>query len=88
MDRGRIIAQGPPRRLLHEHFAEVLLELPRQEFPATARQLPLNIIDASDSGGDQHPRPGSHATHLAGRRKCPLPTCASGRPTSRTCSWN
>jgi ABC-2 type transport system ATP-binding protein len=48
MDRGRIIAQGPPRRLLHEHFAEVLLELPRQEFPAAARQLPLNIIDASD----------------------------------------
>jgi ABC-2 type transport system ATP-binding protein len=48
MDRGRIIAQGPPRRLLHEHFAEVLLELPRQEFPPAARQLPLNIIDASD----------------------------------------
>ena len=48
MDRGRIIAQGPPRRLLHEHFAEVLLELPRHEFPAAARALPLNIIDASD----------------------------------------
>jgi ABC-2 type transport system ATP-binding protein len=48
MDRGRIIAQGPPRRLLHEHFAEVLLELPRQEFPPAARALPLNIIDASD----------------------------------------
>jgi len=48
MDRGRIIAQGPPRRLLHEHFAEVLLELPRQEFPPAARTLPLNIIDASD----------------------------------------
>jgi ABC-2 type transport system ATP-binding protein len=48
MDRGRIIAQGAPRRLLHEHFAEVLLELPRQEFPPAARQLPLNIIDASD----------------------------------------
>jgi ABC-2 type transport system ATP-binding protein len=48
MDRGRIIAQGAPRRLLHEHFAEVLLELPRQEFPAAARALPLNIIDASD----------------------------------------
>jgi len=48
MDRGRIIAQGAPRRLLHEHFAEVLLELPRQEFPEAARQLPLNIIDASD----------------------------------------
>ena len=48
MDRGRIIAQGAPRRLLHEHFAEVLLELPRQEFPPAARELPLNIIDASD----------------------------------------
>ena len=48
LDRGRIVAQGPPRRLLHEHFAEVLLELPRQEFPAAARALPLNILDASD----------------------------------------
>jgi len=64
--RGRIIAQGPPRRLLHEHFAEVLLELPRQEFPAAARALPLNIIDARRSRGDQHPRPGSHAAHPAG----------------------
>jgi ABC-2 type transport system ATP-binding protein len=48
MDRGRIIARGPPRRLLHEHFAEVLLELPRQEFPQAARALPLTIIEASD----------------------------------------
>jgi ABC-2 type transport system ATP-binding protein len=45
MDRGRIIAQGPPRRLLHEHFAEVMLELPKQDFPASARGLPLRIID-------------------------------------------
>jgi ABC-2 type transport system ATP-binding protein len=45
MDGGRIIAQGPPRRLLHEHFAEVMLELPRQDFPANARSLPLRIID-------------------------------------------
>ena len=48
MDRGRIVAQGPPRRLLHEHFAEVLLELPRADFPQAARALPLKIIDASD----------------------------------------
>jgi ABC-2 type transport system ATP-binding protein len=48
MDRGRIIAQGPPRRLLHEHFAEVLLELPRQEFPQSARELSLKIIETSD----------------------------------------
>jgi ABC-2 type transport system ATP-binding protein len=45
MDGGRIIAQGPPRRLLHEHFAEVMLELPKQDFPASARNLPLRIID-------------------------------------------
>jgi ABC-2 type transport system ATP-binding protein len=48
MDRGRIIAQGAPRRLLREHFAEVLLELPRQEFPEAARALPLRLIEASD----------------------------------------
>ena len=48
MDRGRIIAQGAPQQLLREHFAEVLLELPRQEFPEIARQLPLKIIEASD----------------------------------------
>jgi ABC-2 type transport system ATP-binding protein len=48
MDRGRIIAQGPPRRLLREHFAEVLLELPRQEFPQSARALPLQLFDAGE----------------------------------------
>ena len=48
MDHGRIIAQGPPQQLLREHFSEVLLELPRHEFPEVARQLPLKVIDASD----------------------------------------
>jgi len=48
LDRGRIVAQGAPRRLLREHFAEVLLELPRHEFPQLARELPLRILDATD----------------------------------------
>jgi ABC-2 type transport system ATP-binding protein len=48
MDKGRLVAQGPPRRLLHEHFAEVLLELPRSEFPEAARALKLNLIEAAD----------------------------------------
>jgi ABC-2 type transport system ATP-binding protein len=48
MDRGRIVAQGPPQRLLREHFAEVLLELPRQDFPPAARELGLNFLEASD----------------------------------------
>jgi ABC-2 type transport system ATP-binding protein len=48
MDHGRIVAQGPPQRLLREHFADVLLELPRQDFPAAARELPLKLLEASD----------------------------------------
>ncbi len=48
MDRGRIIAQGPPRQLLREHFAEVLLELPRQDFPEEARRLPLRVLDTPE----------------------------------------
>jgi ABC-2 type transport system ATP-binding protein len=48
MDRGRILAQGAPGALLRAHFAEVLLELPRQEFPASARRLPLKIFDGGD----------------------------------------
>src|SRR5712672_3453187 len=34
MDGGHIIAQGGPRELLQQHFEEVLLELPRADFPA------------------------------------------------------
>ncbi|HEX8756873.1 MAG TPA: ABC transporter ATP-binding protein [Steroidobacteraceae bacterium] len=48
MDRGRIIARGAPQQLVREHFSEVLLELPRQEFPEGARRLPLKLIEASD----------------------------------------
>lgn len=48
MDKGRLVAQGPPRRLLNEHFAEVMLELPRQGFPPAARALDLNIIEGAD----------------------------------------
>ena len=49
MDNGKIIAQGTPRELLNQHFADVLLELPRHEFPDSARHLPLTVIEASDS---------------------------------------
>jgi ABC-2 type transport system ATP-binding protein len=48
MDRGRIIAQGAPRALLQQHFADVLLELPSQDFPAAARALPLKVFEAAD----------------------------------------
>ncbi len=48
MDRGRLVAMGEPRALLRQHFAEVMLELPRQDFPESARSLPLTLIDGPD----------------------------------------
>ncbi|HQW09302.1 MAG TPA: ABC transporter ATP-binding protein [Steroidobacteraceae bacterium] len=48
MDRGRIIARGAPRRLLAEHFDDVLIELPREDFVAAARELPLRVIEGAD----------------------------------------
>jgi ABC-2 type transport system ATP-binding protein len=48
MDRGRIIARGSPRDLLHRHFADVMLELPLGEFPPSARALPLKLFEAAD----------------------------------------
>ena len=48
VDRGRIIAQGAPATLLRQHFAAVLLELPRTDFPAAARNLPLQMIDSEE----------------------------------------
>jgi ABC-2 type transport system ATP-binding protein len=48
VDRGRIIEQGAPNALLRKHFAQVLLELPRQELPPAARELPLRLIEAAD----------------------------------------
>jgi ABC-2 type transport system ATP-binding protein len=46
MDGGKIIARGGPRQLLQEHFDEVLLDLPRADFPDSARELPLKLMEA------------------------------------------
>ena len=48
MDGGHIIARGGPRQLLQEHFEEVLLELPKQDFPENARHLGLKLINSND----------------------------------------
>lgn len=48
VDHGRIIAQGSPQTLLREHFAAVLLELPRADFPSGARSLPLEMIESEE----------------------------------------
>ncbi len=48
VDRGRLVAQGPPRALLQQHFDQVLLELPSREFPRAAHALPLKMLAAPD----------------------------------------
>jgi ABC-2 type transport system ATP-binding protein len=48
MDRGRIIAEGPPSRLLKEHFDDVVLELPREDFQVDLATFPLPVLQAGD----------------------------------------
>ncbi len=48
MDRGRIIARGAPSRLLKEHFDDVVLELPREDFPGEPADFPLPLLLAGD----------------------------------------
>ena len=48
MDRGRIIAGGPPARLLAEHFDDVILELPREDFRGDPAGFPLPVLLAAD----------------------------------------
>ena len=48
MDRGRIIAEGPPSRLLKEHFDDVVLELPREEFSVDPATFPLPVLLTGD----------------------------------------
>jgi ABC-2 type transport system ATP-binding protein len=43
MDRGNIIAQGTPRSLLSEHFDDILLQLPEQDFTIDAESFDLKI---------------------------------------------
>jgi ABC-2 type transport system ATP-binding protein len=48
MDHGRIIAEGPPSQLLKEHFDDVVLELPRDEFRVDPAIFPLPVLTADD----------------------------------------
>jgi ABC-2 type transport system ATP-binding protein len=48
MDSGRIIAEGPPSRLLQEHFDDVVLELPREDIPGATADFPLPLLVTSD----------------------------------------
>lgn len=47
MDKGNIIAQGTPRNLLSEHFDDILLQLPKEDFTidADAHNLKISQYD-------------------------------------------
>ncbi len=45
MDKGNIIAQGTPRNLLNEHFDDILLQLPKQDFTIDAKRFNLKISE-------------------------------------------
>jgi len=49
MDRGCIIAQGTPRALLAKHFNDVVLQLPKSEFPAVQQRMAATVLDAEDA---------------------------------------
>jgi ABC-2 type transport system ATP-binding protein len=48
MDRGRIIAEGTPTRLLADHFDDVVLELPREDFPGDPQRFSLPVLVTGD----------------------------------------
>jgi ABC-2 type transport system ATP-binding protein len=48
MDRGLIVTEGSPARLLDQHFDDVVLELPREDFRGETADFPLPILVASD----------------------------------------
>jgi ABC-2 type transport system ATP-binding protein len=49
MDRGRIIAEGPPSQLLAEHFDDVVLELPREDFRGDPAGFPMPVLATADN---------------------------------------
>ena len=44
MDHGRIIAMGSPLQLLHEHFEDVILEMPREDFTLDPASVPFQLL--------------------------------------------
>ena len=44
MDAGEIIAEGTPQALLAEHYNDVVLQLPREDFPATDGGLAATVL--------------------------------------------
>lgn len=49
MDHGKIIARGAPQALLAEHFEDVVLQLPRTDFPDGHHGISGRVLECRDS---------------------------------------
>lgn len=48
MDHGKIIADGPPNKLLARHFHDVILQLPKEDVHISPAELGLELHEAGD----------------------------------------
>jgi len=48
MDHGRIIAQGSPGKLLKEHFNDVIIEVPREDFRLDGAAVPFQVLEGRE----------------------------------------
>jgi ABC-2 type transport system ATP-binding protein len=48
MDGGRVIACDTPQQLLREHFNDVVLQLPRSDFPLPPEELSAPVLYGTD----------------------------------------
>ncbi len=48
MDHGHIIAMGSPAQLLREHFEDVILELPREDFRLDRAGVPFQVLEGAE----------------------------------------
>jgi ABC-2 type transport system ATP-binding protein len=48
MDHGVIIAQGSPEKLLKEHFEDVIIEVPREDFRLDGAAVPFQVLEGRE----------------------------------------
>lgn len=49
VDHGRIIAEGSPRSLLSQHYDDVVLQIPRSDFPEHITVMPWTMLEAESN---------------------------------------
>ena len=49
MDHGDIIAQGSPQELLNEHYNDVILQMPREDFTVSIDEFPYTVLEKGES---------------------------------------